>query len=98
MRSLGWRTKKNGPRRVRGACSYCGTVWESNKLWIDGDGNYVCPLEGRGRSRATLDTANIEAQGLLQESPPEYHGPVFDENLDPEPVHHETREDVTGWP
>lgn len=96
MRTVGHRTRRNGPRRVRGACSYCGAVWESDRLRLDESGNYVCPLEGPGRDIAALDQANIDSMSVLQEDVQDYHGPAYDESTYPEAVNLTTRDDVLG--
>ncbi len=57
MRTIGRRIRSG--ERERALCSYCGTLWDRDKLFRDAAGLLSCPQEGKGRDAVTLTRANV---------------------------------------
>lgn len=58
MRTIGRTVHPPFDTQVPAMCAYCGAMWPRNQLWRDGAGNLVCPNEGSGRDRVTLEKEN----------------------------------------
>ena len=43
-------------------CAVCGVVWPRSDMRKDGQGQLICPDEGKGLDAATLDRLNAKAE------------------------------------
>lgn len=57
-RTIGTRLGRKIPGDYVAQCAYCGANWRRSKLRRDGSGQLVCPDEGDGLDRVTLDEIN----------------------------------------
>ena len=51
------------------ACAICGSLFPRKRMRYDGQGQLVCPDEGRGHDAATLDRLNSNVRPLRQKGP-----------------------------